>query len=256
MAVEQYVLTYLLENFEFPKSALFNRVIAKDNFAKNSVYNPAKTKDLLDNVQQINWVFLFKDSNVLISEYESVDITVHEVEYIHVQLKTAEKREEIAKMILMAIPKITFLEILWFEKSNSYHQWYAADYRMKSRSNILEPEAIHKTEVVSEQKLKAVGVYLSFTTQSHLNLLALNKSFIQSIERYNFKQSNGLDAPIGLDVVNTNLQIEQLKKEINRLTISAKREGQMNKRIQLVELIRRNQLKLKSLEEGKIDERF
>lgn len=246
MAISKEMVSVLIENLHFPKTALFNRVIAKENFFKN--LDSHQRAVIVDDVQQINWVFLLKSDTTNIHGYENEEIIINEIDVIHIQMKRGGDGELVSKLVMSAIPKPVFLVVEWNDDSEI--MFATGSYkRIKSKDNSVKMTSFHKTTQIKVNDSEKLFTYIDFDNQRHLTLNDLLNSWIDNIERYVFEIKNGSNNKID-DYTEANDRIVQLERQIQKLTKDAKKETQLNKRAKLVSIVKVLQQELTYIKNG------
>lgn len=239
MAVDKQSLEYLVDVLNFPKESVQNRVLSKDDLVRMGGLNSRQKQELTDAVKQVNWVLLMTEDNTKISNHVGEDINVREINYLVVELKqrlTDSRLKEISKTVLGAIPKATILEVK-LDGDDPIYWWITADYKLKrGYDNLLSVGNTHATNRIGTYQLDIFSKVFDFQKQVHLDLKYLYDSFSESIERYNFEQHSSRDLEgTGSTYADANQKLRVLEVRADKLQRDAKKETQLNKRMQLVQ---------------------
>lgn len=251
MALDANMTQHLLEEWNFPKKALYNRVIAKDMLIKSGHLNPVQKKLVAECVRQINWVFVITQSNSNILNFESDSLNVREIDYISAELKDGDLVSKVADALLNAIPKMVLLELSWIEEGTCYHTWVVADYKLqRGKNNLLNASRVLVSSRVTQDKMEGLNSYLDFNIQSNRNLLDLYKSFANNLQRYEFETKTGNILSTQINAEEINIELDELRKRLNRLMLAAKTESQLNKRMKIIAEVTQVKNRIKELEAG------
>lgn len=240
MAVDDEALARI-RDMNFPKSAIYNRVIAKEAIIKAGRLKQTDQNLLIKDVLQINWVLLLTEQNTKIPDFVSDQLTIREIDYIHVRLKRVGNLKKIVSLVLGTIPKATILEIEWdLDTEGKRYLWATAEYNVKRQANnLLTAGAVHMTVSISNHELQGVLKNLDFDTKNHLNLERLYNSYGMAIEKFNLAKELGREVVSYVDYGNLNDRIASLTSQITVKSNEAKKEKQLNKRALLVKEVRR-----------------
>lgn len=254
MAVDSNNIDLLINTLHYPKSAMFNKVIAKDTFVKNNKASSRLNLVFIQEVQQVNWVFSLNEHNTKITEYIGDDIAYREINLISVRLKSRTKYRLVAEFIFAAMPKATILELTWLdEERGDITVWAAADYKSKvGTENSLIATKQHLSHEIIFRYDETLKNYFGFENQSNINLKMFYEALILNIEKYNYFVDFGKKFE-GQNVQTINEKADVLRNKIGTLTKKAKAEKQLNKRMSLVCDIQRMNTELKQLEVGEFD---
>lgn len=251
MAVDKKSLEYLVDVLNFPKTSVQNRVLSKDDLVRMGGLNSRQKQELTDVVKQVNWVLLMTEDNTKIANYVGEDINVREINYLVIELKrqlTDSRLKEISKMVFGAIPKATILEVKLNGDDPNYW-WITAEYKRKrGYDNLLSAGNIHVTNQIGTYQLDMFSEVFDFQKQVHLDLKHLYYSFSESIERYNFQQHSNRNLE-DMTYADANKMLKALEVRADKLKRDAKKETQLNKRMQLVQEYKLLQKKIYNIKE-------
>lgn len=250
MAVDNANLDFLVRKLKYPKSALFNKVLAKEMISKNAHLDAKERGILTKDVNQINWVFLLKADNSRINEYYGDDLTVKEINLISVSVSPDVDVKMVATIILKSIPKITILDINWRDDNGKIvRQWASARYHMqRGKNNMVAVDNIVLSSHMSSLNEGIFVKYLGFAAQVNTSLKAFQTSVLTNIEKFNYYSDHGTEYLADGDVAEVNKNIAIAQKELNALLTKAKNEKQLNKRVEIVRKIKQLKTKIKDLE--------
>lgn len=253
MAINEDKLSVLIKDFGFPKSTVFNRVIAKDVLLKQNKLSARDKEMVTRNIKQINWVLLVRTDNTNIHESVSETEVYREIDFIDIVLNDSRNVNKIAESIMSGIPKPLILQLSWYDDKGSWwFTWAVADYkRNKGAENLMHPVNVHLSMPVSVEHKSLFVEKLVFHKQNTLDLGCLYKSILNNIEAYNFELNTGNAIDASKEVSSINNEIKSTELKIARLKKLAKEEKQLNKRMQLIKEVRVLNEKIKKLSSGK-----
>ncbi|UOX35757.1 DUF4391 domain-containing protein [Weissella cibaria] len=246
MAVDKRVETRLLTEWHYPKGAFFNRVVAKETIIQNAKVASKSKQIFLQEVKQVNWVFLIKESNTNITEYVSPSESFREIDYIHVEIKDPGAAKSVSDIVFNSIPSPVILEIRWQDSEDIvYSQWYAAEYEVKHG-------VVHKTDPILEEDVSAYDAKFDFDRLPTNNLKNLYNRYLSNIEAINYQSKYG-NRTDNKDIVEINAQLKSLEAVIAKTSKEAKKEKQINKRAKLVKKARDLQVELDNLKRRAVE---
>ncbi|MEE6677800.1 DUF4391 domain-containing protein [Limosilactobacillus fermentum] len=235
MAVDQVTLGFLLGEVHFPKTALFNRVIAKEVLIKSGGLSSKDRNVITDEVKQINWVFLLKESNTNITEYRSDEYDVLEIDYLDVQLRSGTHVKQIAKILFDSIPKKLIVSFNWkSDEGELVFTTVMAEYSGKRGANkAVSANKLIFSELFNLQNAEITS-YFDFDKVGQLTLETIYQALLSGIEKFNFKKRFGKDYAGSLPLAEVNNELAHLQDKHRILLIKAKKERQLNLRMALV----------------------
>lgn len=248
MATEKAIVDCLVNEFGYPKASLFNRVVAKDNFNKQAKADSKQRSKFNDNVRQVNWLFLIKSDNTNIREGKLENIDFKEIDYLHIELKSKEEIQSVAKMVFLALTKPALLHFMWTENGKNKHRLVGAEYGMNAKKLI--PKSIHYSKVIDSSNVDLAQEWLNFNRQPQIDLAALYNNLLKSIEQFNFESVHGEKLNSRADVLTINATIQNIEITIQKLEAKAKHTKQLNQRIELINQIRKLRENLMSIKAG------
>lgn len=242
MSVDNAVVTLLVRMFHFPEKAIFNRVVAKENFVKSNRINKLKKELIIKTIQQINWVFIFKQSTTNIVEANEPQLPIKEIDFLTIDVRGDGKTNTaIASSILDILPNPAILQFNWEADSIPMHQWFMADYQVKKNTEFFEVSQIYASKALLSDELPAFARYVGFNQQDTINMVKFYESILENMERFKFLDGKENDTSLA-DAANEyrklNKKIEGLNEKIIKLQAQAKKEKQLNKRAILVKKVR------------------
>lgn len=250
MAVDEKVLTVIFDELGFPKKGVYNRVISKDLLVKAANLDSEGQRILTDYVKQINWVLLLKGSNTNVKEYQGQenDVSMKEIDYLHVELKDVGQIKKISNYLLKAIPKALIIQFDYKSDSAVLERvWVTADYVFKSNRKKFEVERIHQSVVVNDNGLSTFSAEFNFDKILKPNFRQLYLGLTESLERFNFQQENMRKPLKSAEYSDLNQRLNTLQQEFDRLSKQATQEKQINKRMKLISLARKKQAEIQQI---------
>lgn len=242
MAVNNSIVTLLVRMFHFPERAMFNRVVAKENFVKSNRINKLKKELITKTIQQINWVFIFKESTTNIAEANEPQLPIKEIDFLTIDVRGDGKANAaIASSILDVLPNPAILQFNWEVDSTPMYQWFMADYQVKKNIEFFEVSQIYASKALLSDELPAFARYVGFNQQDTSNMSRFYESILENMERFKFL--GGKEDDTSLDDAadeyrKLNKKIAVLNEKIIKLQAQAKKEKQLNKRAMLVKKVR------------------
>ncbi|MDR0898742.1 MAG: DUF4391 domain-containing protein [Lactobacillaceae bacterium] len=256
MAVDNAIVDLLLREFHFPERALFNKVVAKENFVKSSRINKSKKELIAKKIQQINWVFIFKESTTNISETVEPKLPIKEIDFLTVEVRDGGKiNTSLASSILDVLPNPAILQLNWEIDSTDMYQWFMADYRVKKNTEFFEVNQLYASKVMQRDELPVFAQYAGFNQQDTSDMFRFYESILDNMERFKFINGEVNDTPLADTLVSyrtLNKKSEELNAEILKLQVQAKKEKQLNKRAKLVNQTRDLMKQLESIKKGNL----
>lgn len=247
------IMTYIEDILDVPKECEVNNVIPKTIF-----YNEGKLKTSDKNIftkyiNQIKWIYTFKEENIKISPYKDKKREYSEVEVINVVLKEnneilneIKKIERIADIILRFIP---YPILLSFEFKNfllicvSHQKDHLAD------STKITLEEIFYTDWINMNNIDDIDN--KFFKELHLDNLSSSNFYyfyndiIEKLIVYNGSKSSGKELTLSVDEIKKiNDELFYIQKEIDSIKVEIKKETQFNEKVDL-------NIKLKKLKDKK-----
>ena len=217
--------------FEFPKSAVFGRVLPKSKIYEHSKPN-SKIKDLfVKQVERIVWAYKLSSETINLASTP----TTPEIQIFRIDLKTEGIHEDVLRCIDKAIPFPLIFELHYKNKQ----KLIAAFKRPPATKNSTEinkwiVESYFESDWISNDENKSV-------LPQSLDLGSLYEQIIKSLMPSELI-SNEKNITIEQQVANID-QTKVLQKEIDRLEVKFNKEKQPNRQFEI-----NKQLKLIKIE--------
>lgn len=233
-------MSYLLKTkdiirwWEFPSATIINR-----NLPKVQIYSHIKSttdKQLLQNsVQSIYMLASMKTHNTRIAMYEDDKVLYQEIQFLYVEMKEKSDPTKIYKMLAHLIP---YPLVILFEASDCF-TIYTGRFE-KISSGFLKLVNIYPSPVYQNEDLEKVLQQLTLINLPKQNLKIFYDGLRDEIVSATAKLQ--YDENIGSITGEDKDQLDNLKKQIENLRSSIKKENQLNRKIDM-------QMKLKKLKD-------
>lgn len=193
-------------DFNLPKQAYVNKFIPKNKFFTKTNINSKLKQEFSDSINKITWTYKIAESTVNINKTDKVE----EIEIFEIELKEKVIPKNILKIIDKAIP----YPILYVFK---YENHTACGITLKEDNS----QRYYFSEWDEVKQFTFLGINLDHVYQGIIT------TFINiASEGKNFET-----------IVETDKQIETIKKEISILKNKVKNEKQFNKKVELNKLL-------------------
>lgn len=206
-----------MECFNFPKEWINSRNIPKETLYKFLNADEKLKKLFIENVERIRLEYLINHNNSNIEKYVSENERYEEIQFYVIEFRKEGIEEKIASLLHGIIPKSTIIEL----KFNN--NWKLSGAIKKVTNSKLKIEEVINTPWITD-KNKDFNESLNYKNFNSTNL----KTFYYSIiDRFNAIKSSKVLGVFSLENINENkeksekiiniqLEIENLKKELNK----------------------------------------
>jgi hypothetical protein len=248
---------WILDILQLPDACLVDKKITKVFFTRNFELTNIE-KAMLDDFQvvvSINWIASIKPDNSNIPAITDIDFTFEEIQVIAVQTTTKsfdKYKLKLAEFVQKYIPYHILLVVYCDTKAifnTCTKRINANDSNKRVIEKMLSTEDI-LSENLSPEDIAFIDS-LKFFNQGKANLKVLYDSYFQKLVALQTAEIKGEFAPRtserSMQDVALMGQIDQLKTEIMQLQRTAKRETQMNKRVELNTIIHSKKQQIESL---------
>lgn len=220
-----------------PKSVSVDRVISK-NVLYQGLKSPKDKKIVRDSINKMIWLAAFKPSNTNILPFKNELENYPEVEIIFADIVDSKYMLQVFEIISKIIP---YPLIMTFQCENKY-QVFTAEYGIK-KDDFLSINKIEKSPILDTTKLKSLFDFDWFSLQT-INMKSFYESFKNKIVKLSINKTEKLKDNIDYGIV------LDLQKQIEVLASEAKKEDQLNLKIDLLKQIKVKQNKLDSFYRG------
>jgi len=251
------MIDWILDILQLPESCLVDKKITKVFFTRNFELTTTE-KAMLDDFQVVvgvSWIASIKPDNSNISAFTGSDFTFEEIQVIAVQTTNQsfdKYKLKLAEFVQKYIPYHIFLVVYCDTKiifNTCTKRINANDSNKRVVEKMLSTEDI-SPENLSPEFSEFIDS-LKFFNQEKTNLKVLYDSYFQKLVALQTAEIKGEFAPRtserSVQDVELMGQIDQLKTEILLLQRNAKKETQMNKRVELNTLIHSKRKQIESL---------
>lgn len=214
-----------------PQSVSVDRVIPKVSLYKG-LRSPKEKQIVKENINKVIWLASFKPNNTNISPFKNEYENYSEIELIFVDIKDLKASQKIFEVISKLIP---YPLILIFQRNDSY-QIFTGQYKLK-KDDFLKLDDTVKTAVISLNVLKDFFDVDGYDLNS-INLKQFYLSFEDRILKLAISKSKQLKENVDYSV------ILDLQNQIKQLTDQARKESQLNLKVDLMKKIEVKQNKL------------
>lgn len=251
------MIDWILKILQLPESCLVDKKITKVFFTRNFELTTTE-KAMLDDFQVVvgsSWIASVKPNNSNIQAFIDSNSTYEEIQVIAVQT-TNHNFDKYKLRLAEFVQKYIPYHILLFVYCDTKIIFNTCSKRINSNdSNKRVIEKMLSTEDISPEnlspKVSAFIDSLKFFSQEKTNLKVLYDSYFQKLVALRTAEIKGEFVPRtserSLQDVELMGKIDQLKTEIVQLQRNAKKETQMNKRVELNTLIHSKRKQIESL---------
>lgn len=206
-----------MECFNFPKEWINSRNIPKETLYKFLNADEKLKKLFIENVERIRLEYLINHNNSNIEKYVNENERYEEIQFYVIEFRKEGIEEKIASLLHGIIPKSTIIELKFNDT------WKLTGAIKKITNNKLKLEEVINTPWITD-KNKDFNESFNYKNFNSTNL----KTFYHSIiDRFNAIKSSKILGVFSLENINENkeksekiiniqLEIENLKKELNK----------------------------------------
>jgi hypothetical protein len=235
----------ILQQFEFPKDCLIDRVVPKKTIYEHAA--PKQKKMIQSQLNRLRWMYALKTENTNISSFRDESGYFPEVEYFIVEIDHQQSLKELATNLMQLIPYPMVLFFTWAER----FCLVAAQYRtnQSDSSKIVVQRLIQSKDYYPEESSMDLNSFIqkqSFASKSLVNFKTYYESVISTILKEKLEHTYSIQLPLSMDLVELDEQLEKLETNINERQSRMKKADQFNRRVAL-------QIDIHNLEEQKID---
>lgn len=219
----------MIQLYRLPQRALFNRRIPKNKFYEHLAADTKLKNLFIEQVENIIWKYKLAKETINLEPTPEVQ----EIQVFEIQLKQKTLATEILENIDRAIP-YPILYVLIYQEEGKLVIAY------KQRSQIDEDRFVVKSYYESFwQPVSEIVVDLP----SGLNLNAVYEGYVRRLLPVQASKDEALEV-----TVERHLEIEKLKREIDRLEKKIRNEKQFNRKVEYNLELQRKRRELKQLE--------
>lgn len=206
-----------MECFNFPKEWINSRNIPKETLYKFLNADEKLKKLFIENVGRIRLEYLINHNNSNIEKYVSENERYEEIQFYVIEFRKEGIEEKIASLLHGIIPKSTIIEL----KFNN--NWKLSGAIKKVTNSKLKIEEVINTPWITD-KNKEFNESLNY---KNFNSTSLKTFYYSIIDRFNAIKSSKVLGVFSLENINENkeksekiiniqLEIKNLKKELNK----------------------------------------
>lgn len=219
----------MIQLYRLPQRALFNRRIPKNKFYEHLAADTKLKNLFIEQVENIIWKYKLAKETINLEPTPEVQ----EIQVFEIHLKQKNLATEILENIDRAIP-YPILYVLIYQEEGKLVIAY------KQRSQIDEDRFVVKSYYESFwQPVSEIVVDLP----SGLNLNAVYEGYVRRLLPVQASKDEALEV-----TVERHLEIEKLKREIDRLEKKIRNEKQFNRKVEYNLELQRKRRELKQLE--------
>lgn len=219
----------MIQLYRLPQRALFNRRIPKNKFYEHLAADTKLKNLFIEQVENIIWKYKLAKETINLEPTPEVQ----EIQVFEIHLKQKTLATEILENIDRAIP-YPILYVLIYQEEGKLVIAY------KQRSQIDEDRFVVKSYYESFwQPVSEIVVDLP----SGLNLNAVYEGYVRRLLPVQASKDEALEV-----TVERHLEIEKLKREIDRLEKKIRNEKQFNRKVEYNLELQRKRRELKQLE--------
>ncbi len=219
----------MIQLYRLPQRALFNRRIPKNKFYEHLAADTKLKNLFIEQVENIIWKYKLAKETINLEPTPEVQ----EIQVFEIHLKQKNLATEILENIDRAIP-YPILYVLLYQEEGKLVIAY------KQRSQIDEDRFVVKSYYESFwQPVSEIVVDLP----SGLNLNAVYEGYVRRLLPVQAGKDEALEV-----TVERHLEIEKLKREIDRLEKKIRNEKQFNRKVEYNLELQRKRRELKQLE--------
>ena len=247
----------ILEILQLPEACLVDKKITKIFFMRNFELTTAE-KLMLDDFQVVvgfNWIASIKPDNSNIPAFTGDDFTFEEIQIIAVQTTNTnfdKYKLKLAEFVQKYIPYHILL-VVYCDTKAIFNTCTKRINANDSNKRVIE-KMLSTEDILRENLSPEVSAFidsLKFFNQEKANLKVLYDSYFQKLVALQTAEIKGEFTPRtserSMQDVALMGQIDQLKTEILQLQRNAKKETQMNKRVELNTVIHSKKKQIESL---------
>lgn len=216
----------LLKSFQFPKSTFVLRTFPYNKLEPH--LSSAQKKVVSEYVipRGIRLLAIISPKNTNIQKYEDENERFEEIHFYCIQLNNLNKAIDVYKIFAHVIPYPLVILFTSGEKS----KWVMATHHKQRNTHLLTMEKIYEIDdFLSHDQIEG---RLSFEKMNHMNLKTTYRSWIEQLLQIELQMNYALQKNITLED-NVLEKLKDLDRQIEQLVKQAKREKQMNKRIEI-----------------------
>lgn len=217
----------VLKALEFPKETYVLRTFPFNRLAPRFTVNDKKFFQGVVETHGVRLLATINTKTTNISVYED-DVTAYqEIHLFQIKVKDLKWAKRIYKIIAEAMPYPLLIRFVAGDKT----KWIGAIHQKIEKTGLLKVQKEYSTnpKIDEREYLKS----WAFRQVDKYHLKAFYEDLLQQIVRIELKETYGYDTELGLAKGTAHLEaIEALDKEIESYITKAKKEPQMNKRIE------------------------
>ena len=217
----------ILKVLGLPKETYVLRTFPFNRLAPRFTVNDKKFFQEVVETHGVRLLATINAKTTNIPVYEDGETVYQEIHLFQVMVKDLKWAKRIYRIIAEAMPYSLFIRFIAGYKT----KWIGAIHQKVEKTGLLKMQKVYSTNPGIDE-----GEYLkswAFSQNDKYHLKAFYENLLQQIVRIELKETYGYDAELGLAKGTAHLEaIEALDKEIASCITKAKKEPQMNKRIE------------------------
>jgi len=225
----------LIEALDLPESSRIDQRVPKKLLLESGAPTAADKRIINDGIEELLWLAALKPSTIGVPEYRDDVREYLEIAVLRLTLRTVARTARLVELIHRAIPYPLLLLTEQGERptlSAAHKRWSQAE----SGKTVLEGDVI--TADWDTKRWPAFHDVISLTKQPHTTLYALYQGWIDSLLALQAARVTGTfavaaNAEHALARRDALMECARLETEIARLRVTAAKEKQMSRRVEL-----------------------
>jgi len=228
-------------HWKFPEAAKFGRVIPKEKIYSQAGANAELKQLFVEQVAQIKWAYKLAENTINLAKTEQV----HELEVIHIKLKSQTLDEKILTAIDKAIPHPTLFMLTREVNTTEHEIAYQAAHKLKtitqSNKEKWQQSAYLKSQWLTQSSLDAAPLPAATSLEN------LYSQLLEALIPFGFQGAKNLQEPKSVyehskpqqkkrsleDKLADLAAIEALNKQIEQTKAKRDKEKQFNRKREL-----------------------
>lgn len=237
----------ILKALELPKETHVLRTFPFNRMAPRFTVSDKKFFQEVVETHGVRILATINTKTTNIPVYEDGETVYQEIHFFQIRVKDLKGTKRIYKILAEAMPYPLFIRFVAKYKI----KWIGAIHQKVEKTGLLKMQKVYSTNPEIDE-----GEYLkswAFDQNDKYHLKAFYEKILQQIVRIELKETYGYDIELGLAKGTAHLEaIEALDKEIASCITKAKKEPQMNKRIEWQMKANKLKAKREKMIEGEI----
>lgn len=217
----------ILKVLELPRETYVLRTFPFNRLAPRFTVNDKKFFQEIVETHGVRLLATINTKTTNIPVYEDDETVYQEIHFFQIRVKDLKWTKRIYKVLADAMPYPLFIRFVASNKA----KWIGAIHQKVEKTGLLKIQKVYSTNPEIDE-----GEYLkswAFSQNDKYHLKAFYENLLQQIVRIELKETYGYDAELGLEKDTAQFEkIKALDKEIASYITKAKKEPQMNKRIE------------------------